>query len=80
MKLWKKAKELLSHLAGSDDSTPPPAAPAADPAPEARSEEVQDPRYSYRREQRDFERRAKARSVFWDSAARGTYRRDMVSA
>lgn len=80
MSLWKKTKDLFSRLAGSE--TPPPARRPATvdvsgDKPVSDAQIILDPRFKYRAEQRAFERRAKLRTVFWDSARFGTYRRGM---
>ncbi len=62
----KMLKKLFGRLTAHD--TPPPVRPEPAPQPE----EVQDPRYAYRREQADFRRRAKAVTMFWTGS---TYRR-----
>lgn len=58
MKFFKKVREAFKRLTSSND-TPPPVRPP----PTVEAEVVLDPRYKYRRIQRDFERRAAARTV-----------------
>ncbi len=54
----KMLKKLFGRLTAHD--TPPPVRPAPTPV-----EDIQDPRYAYRREQADFRRRAKAVTTLW---------------
>ena len=72
MKLFKKAKQLFDKMTGRAVEVPPPVRPP--PTPTVEAEVVLDPRYKYRREQRDFEARAKATRLIWDSR-NGPYRR-----
>jgi hypothetical protein len=70
VKLFKKAKDLFKKMTGQDDNLPPPSATTAELPVIA---EPADPRYAYRHEQRDFEARAAATTVFWRDY---TYRRN----
>lgn len=67
MKLFKKAREALARLRG-DSSTEtlvrkPATVEIAGDSDVATAEVVLDPRYKYRRDQRDFERRAAERPL-----------------
>lgn len=63
MSLWKKTKDLFKRLAGSTDSPPSkaPAVPAELPV-------FFEPLPQYQQEQRDFEARANATALLWNSA------------
>lgn len=75
MKLFKKAKDLFNKMTGRAADAPPGPRPPPTPPKAAVLPKLLP---KYQREQRDFRARAKAVTVFWDSAARGTYRRPTV--
>lgn len=70
MKFFKKAKEMFARMTGSSvrvSDAPPPVRPDPTPEPSILPEFLK-PIPKYQREQRDFERRAKATTVRWNSS------------
>ena len=73
MKLFKKAREALGRIAGkTEDAVEAVAEKFVESA--AAAQEALKPEPRYRVEQRDFRARAKAVTVFWDTARLGTCR------
>ena len=58
MKFFKKAREIFDRITGKHDAPPPVRPPAT-----VEAEVILDPRFKYRRLQREYERRAKAVTV-----------------